>query len=460
MSAEAEKTIAPHGNAPSLRADFSWMFVGNAVYAAGQFLILMLLAKLVRPELVGQYALGMAIVYPVMMFTNMQLRSVITSGRRAQIHFGHFLSLRLLTTALGLGIVFGITQALHYGRELTAVILMVGLAYAVETVSDVYYARLQLHDRMAEISKSLIVRAVLSVTGIGLATYVTRSVFWGIAGVLLARTLVLVGYDGCERTQGLGGKMGWLARDAALNPRFDLKTQGELLWLSLPLGIVVLLGCLNSSIPNFFIKQALGERDLGIFAAIGFVVSVGNMAVVSLGQSAFTRLARTYRAADFAAFGSLLTKLLVFGALIGISGMIVSKLAGHAILRILFRPEYAERADLLPWIMAAGGVLYMAQFLGFGMTAAGYFNSQVVINVAANIGLFAACYGLVARQGLFGAILAMLIAAGVQLLGSIAVLLAGIRKRSNIFAHEAKNLENRASIRVAGEHRPAFTIGD
>ena len=184
------------------------------------------------------------------------------------------------------------------------------------------------------------------------------------------------------------------------------------------------------------------------------------MAVVSLGQSAFTRLARAYRAADFAGFGSLLTKLLVFGALIGISGMIVSKLAGRAILTILFRPEYAERAELLPWIMAAGGVLYMAQFLGFGMTAAGFYNSQVIINVAANVGLFAACYALIAREGLLGAILAMLIAAGVQLLGSIGVLLVGVRKRSNIFAREAKNSGKRANIRVASEHRPAFTIGD
>ncbi len=43
---------------PSLYADFSWMFVGNAIYAGGQFATLMLLAKLVRPELVGQYAFG------------------------------------------------------------------------------------------------------------------------------------------------------------------------------------------------------------------------------------------------------------------------------------------------------------------------------------------------------------------------------------------------------------------
>jgi len=117
-----------------------------------------------------------------------------------------------------------------------------------------------------------------------------------------------------------------------------------------------------------------------------------------------------------------------------VCGMVVSKLAGREILTILFRPEYAERAELLPWIMAAGGVLFMAQFLGFGMTAAGYYNSQVILNILANLSLFAGCYWLVARQGLLGAIFAMLIAAIVQLTGSALVLVIGMRMRTQVRA--------------------------
>ena len=364
MSADLPNVFAvQQGERPSLCADFSWMFVGNAIYAGGQFAMLVLLAKLVRPELVGQYALGLAVVYPVMMLTNLQLRAVMTSGARRQTDFGHYLSLRLLTTSLALVIIFGITQVLRYGWELTVVVLMVGAAYAIETISDVYYARLQLHDRMDGISKSLIARALLSTLGLAVATYVSGSLLWGLAGVVLARASVFIGYDICERTHGLGEKSKWFSRNEALTPRFDLRVHRELLWTSLPLGIVVLLTSLYSTVPAYFIKHSLGERDLGIFTAIGFMISVGNMAVVSLGQSAFTRLARSFAAGNLAAYSSLLAKLLAFGVTLGVCGMVVSKLAGREILTILFRPEYAERAELLPWIMAAGGVLFMAQFL-------------------------------------------------------------------------------------------------
>ncbi len=409
MSAEAPGVFAvEQGKRASLRADFSWMLVGNAIYAGGQFATLMLLAKMVRPELVGQYALGLAIVYPVMMLTNMQLRAVMTSRARQQTHFGDYLSLRLLTTSLALVIIFAITQVLGYRGDLTAVVLMVGVAYGIETISDVYYARLQLHDKMAEISKSLIARAVLSVLGLAIATYMSGSVLWGMAGVALARAIVFIAYDISESTHGLARQPNCFFR------------------------IVVLLTSLNSNAPSYFIQHALGERDLGIFSAMGFMISVGNMAVVSLGQSAFTRLARSYADGNLIAFGSLLGKLLAFGAMLGMSGMAVSKLAGREILTILFRPEYAERADILPWFMAAGGVLFMAQFLGFGMTAAGYYKSQVVLNILANLSLFAACYWFVARQGLLGAIIAMLIAAIVQLAGSAMVLVRGMRLHTQV----------------------------
>lgn len=439
MSVATLSVLKPRrAQSPSLSADFAWTLAGNAIYAGGQFATLMLLAKLVRPEMVGEYALGLAVVYPVMQFTNLQLRAVMTSDTRRQIDFGYYLGLRLLTTALAFAAIFAATRIFKYDWELTAVILTVGAAYGVETISDVFYARLQLNDRMAEISKSMMVRAMLSVLGLAVVTYLTRNILWGIASIALARLFILLGYDSRHRTQcdpSLEAPPGSMS----LLPRFDLRIQRKLFWFSLPLGMVVLLGCLNSTIPNLFIKSALGDRDVGFFAAIGFVVSVGNMAVVSLGQSAFTRLARFYASGDFTAFGSLLAKLLTFGAAIGVGGMIVSKWVGRELLAVVFRPEYAQSADLLPWIMAAGGLLFMAQFLGFGLTAANLYHSQVVLNVVANLGLLAGCFLLVARQGLLGAIYAMIFAASLQLAGSVVALSIGMRTQTQMQARLASS---------------------
>ena len=161
---------------------------------------------------------------------------------------------------------------------------------------------------------------------------------------------------------------------------------------------------------------------------ISLTISVGNIAVVSLGQAAFTRLARSYVSRNSYEFDRLLGKLLLAGAAIGAAGMIVSQFAGREILTWIFRPEYAERADLLPWIMAAGAILFMAQFVGFGLTAAGFYYAQVLPNVLATASLVVTCEWLIERHGLFGVILAMLIAASVQFLASAGVLLVETRK--------------------------------
>jgi O-antigen/teichoic acid export membrane protein len=312
---------------------------------------------------------------------------------------------------------------------------MVGLAQAIEAVSDVYYARLQLQDRMERISKSMMTRTVLSMVGLAATVYFTRSLFWGITAIVLARAAVLLGYDIRVRTHDLTGQSEGFFENEALKPRWNRRVQRELLWLSFPLGIIAVLVSLNSSIPRYFIDRALGERALGIFSALTFMLAAGSMAVVSLGQSAFTRLAKSYATSDLVEFRGLLGKLLAMGATLGIAGIIVAKVAGQELLTMLFRPEYAEHANLLPWIMGAATISYLAQFLGFGMTAAGCYNPQVVLFFVSNLVVALGSYWLIPQRGLPGAILALFFSAIAQLIGSVIILLyKGIGRQVQVSA--------------------------
>jgi O-antigen/teichoic acid export membrane protein len=141
-----------------------------------------------------------------------------------------------------------------------------------------------------------------------------------------------------------------------------------------------------------------------------------------------------------------------------VAGYIVSNFAGREILTILFRPEYAEAAGLLSWTMVAGGVLFMAQFLGFGLTAANFYRSQVVLNIVANLCLLAACYWFVHRQELLGAILAMLIAAVVQLAGSVIILLVGVPRQASRVVARVELPDPVRTHPVPAEPRPTLNV--
>src|ERR1700730_12157734 len=86
----------------SLRANFSWTFVGNSVYSACQWGALVALAKLSSPLVVGQYSLGVAIAAPVISLTGLQIRSVIASDVRETYKFGEYVGFRIFSIGIAM----------------------------------------------------------------------------------------------------------------------------------------------------------------------------------------------------------------------------------------------------------------------------------------------------------------------------------------------------------------------
>src|SRR5262249_21316077 len=124
---------------PSLKRNFSWTLVGNLTYAGCQWGMLVEIAKLGRPEMVGRFALALAIGARLVMLTNLQLRSVQATDFASQYRFADYFRLRMIMTVLALTAIAVMAFAGRYGRETTEVILFVGLAKAFEAISDIYY---------------------------------------------------------------------------------------------------------------------------------------------------------------------------------------------------------------------------------------------------------------------------------------------------------------------------------
>lgn len=399
----------------SLRANFTWTFVGNVVYSACQWGMLAALAKLGSAEMVGQFSLGLAVSAPIVMFTNLQLRAVQATDARGEYAFGDYLGLRLLMTALALMVIVGVVLVFGYRAETAWVVLVVALGKAFEAVSDVFYGLFQRYERMELVARSQIVKGLLSLAMLGAGVYLTGSALWGVAGLAVAWALTLGGYEvrngalilkASERELpvAMSGKVGV---GTTLQPRWEMRTLGRLMWLTLPLGVVMALASLDVNIPRYFIEQYLGERELGIFVAIAYLPVAGRMGVIALGQSATPRLARYYTEGDTAAFRTLLLKLLGIGVLLGVAGVLVTLVAGREILTLLYRPEYAEHADILVWVMLAGGIWYVASMLGFGATASRRVRFQPLALCAVVVVSFGACYILVPTHGLWGASVSM-----------------------------------------------------
>ncbi|MEG4841155.1 oligosaccharide flippase family protein [Microcoleus sp. B9-D4] len=419
----------------TLRRNFSWTFTGNLIYAASQWGMLVVLAKLGSPEMVGQFTLGLAVTAPVIMFTNLQLRGIQATDAKGDYVFSDYLGLRLIGTGLALLIIAGITLKAGYRLETSLVILAIALAKAFESISDVFYGLIQQHERMDRIAIALMIKGPLSLLLLGIGVSLTGSVVGGAIGLAVAWGLVLFGWDlrngrlilkdslhGREREDLLVADAEPANSQNPLYPRWDGKILGKLVWLALPLGFVMMLISLNTNIPRYFIERYLGERELGIFAAMSYLMVVGQMVVSALAESASPRLAKYYAARNSAAFRTLLLKLVGVGLMLGAGGVFVAVVAGREILTLLYKPEYAERADLFAWLMVAAGMGYVSSFLGYGMTAARYFRVQMPLFVLVTGSSAITCFWLIPTQGVRGAALALIVGAMVQAVFSFTVI--------------------------------------
>lgn len=404
----------------SLRKNFSWTFLGSIVASICQWVMLIAMAKLLDTEQVGFYALALAVAAPVVMFSMLQLRAVQVSDVHNLHTFGEYFGVRLLTNVFA-GFVIGCVAFFligRYGIIVFWVIVAEGLIKLIEATSDIAYGLVQKHERMDKMAQSLVIRNIGGLAFMAAALFLTRNLLWGIVAVGVWWLAVLIIFD-CRNA----------AQFASIRPRFDLKRSGAIIWLALPLGVVMGLLTLNSSIPRFFVEYHFGAESLGVFAAMAYVVVGASRFIIALGQAVAPRLAK-YFAFNRTAYVNLLIKVILIALAMSVAAVLFGVFFGQPFLRIVYNPEYAQQPDVFVWLLVVAGAQMINSMLGVGMTAARKFRSQMGVQAAAVLVCLAACWLFLPRYGLKGAAFAMLAVQFVLAAVSLFVIVAALRTPS------------------------------
>ena len=403
----------------SLRLNFVWALAGNVFYSAAQWAMIVILARLGDPTIVGRFALGLAITSPILTLTNLQLRTVQATDVGARFCCGHYVALRLLGTAVFLLSV--VVAALGGGcdRTMLAVLCAVAAMKAAESLSDVTYGLLHANERLDRIAQSQILKAVVAVCAMLVTIGLTRSYQAGIAALTFAFWLTLVTFDVAivARTAGPGL---WL-------PVWNGRRIRELLRLSLPLGFTLLLVSLNANLPRYFLKHYRGVGEVGVFSALAYVTVSTNLFVMALGQALAPRMAKAC-AADRRAFTRLSARLFAVAASVGGIGLAAAVVAGKSLLQILYGAEYAREHRVFVCLMFSGMVSHLASAAGYSLTSARFFRAQFPILLAVCAVTAAVCAWLVPGRGLAGAAVAQAGGYAVQLGACLAYLVCALRR--------------------------------
>jgi O-antigen/teichoic acid export membrane protein len=412
-----------------LRRNLLWIALAQSLYAVTQWTIIVAFAKMGGPTTVGTFSLATAIAAPVVLFGNMQLKAIQASDARNEFLFSDYVSLRLVTSTSAFILVTFLAFAFGYPFYVAVVIICVGLAKSLESLSDVLYGLFQKVESFDRIAMSVSIRSASALCVVVIVMSTTRSIFYSCLAISISWGISLFRYDATTArylvrrylpSQGDKPWATWLT--------FDRARMLALSKLALPMGIATMLISLNVNIPRLIIERELGIRLLGYFGAMAYPVLTGNLAVLALGEAMIPRLSREF-VQNLKGFIRLWGCLILTAIVIGAIGTLIVAMWGGELLRIFYGPSYEQYSAVFTWLMFAAGCSFVGSANGYALTAARNFKIQVPLFLLTTLLSLVGCAILVPRAGLMGAAQAMTISGTAHALLSGSALLMTILKR-------------------------------
>ncbi len=418
----------------SLRKNIAWAFASNVLFAACQWGSLVVLAKLEDAATVGRFALALAITGPIFMLTSLQLRGIQATDATNSYHFGHYFALRIAGSVLGLLALLPVIAWSGYSWALTGVILAVGLGKAFDAINDTVCGLVQQSERLDRVAYGRTIAGVGSLVGLAAMAWTTGNLVWTslgwAAGHGFALALAPVWIGATSAKHDIAGpetkRLNW----ANLAPIWDLPVLWRLMLLALPMGVVMMLVSLYLNMPRYFVEKYMGADELGIFAALAYLMVAGHMVLLAVGQAVTPRLAKLFATGETRRCVVLLTKLSLLAALGGVLGVVAAWLIGDWVIALLYTKEYAGQGWLLVVLAAVAAIQFVNSPLGEAMTAMRRFRSQVPLLLAVTGSTALAAWWLVPQYGLIGGALASGVGALVQFVGSIGVIAWALRLKT------------------------------
>lgn len=421
----------------SLRRNISWASVGVVMYAISQWLMLTVLLRFGSPEAAGQFGLGLAVSSPIIIFSQLSLHQIQATDAQFEYDFFDYLRLRLLMTVIAM-ILIGMVGAISdYNTQTYIVIMFVAGSKAFESISDVIYGLFQQVERLDLAAQSRLLKGPLSVLTMGITFGLTGNVAWATFALMLTSAGVAVIFD-LPRTlfilHQLSQKQGDIHSSTYLlsNLRpssWNFSILLHLIWIALPLGLVRMMGSLNTNIPRYMIESNFGEAALGIFVSLAYIVVLGSTINQSVSQAVIPRLAIYYAERRYNSYVRLLGRLVGLGAGVGLLGVVLAWMVGEQIITLLYGAAYAEYNDTLLWVIIAAWAGYISAGLGQGLMATRRFAVQLPMMLSVVLSTFAASMFLIPAWGLNGAAITLALSKVIQSLLTLGIIVLALRSR-------------------------------
>lgn len=385
-----------------------WNLTGGVVYNFSQWLLLVVLARMGDPELVGRFTLVLAISAPIFLMTGLNLRTLQVTDARRTYRLEEFFALRTILGMVGAAATLLVSVVVSLDTELLVALAAMCLAKYIEGLNVSCYGYMAIRHRFDLSSQSSIIRGVAGPVCFALGLAVTGELWGAILGLAGAWLMVQFLWD-----------MRWTRRLAVEEGRplksMSTARRGALVQMAkraLPLGVDQGVSSYTVNVPRYSVQNAFGSGLLGVYAAQAYLAQIITMVTMSMMGVLVPRLSRAYADGRRRAFVRDLLRLAIVGMALCLVAVVAALLVGDVVIGAVLGEEYVDRA-LLVTLMVSAGAITLQRVLSKGLEASHQFGRYLMVDVI-TLGTVAVAVGpLVSVLGIVGAAAATTIGYGV-----------------------------------------------
>lgn len=402
----------------TLRRGFAWNLAGEVTFSLAQWLLLVLLARLESPSVVGEFAFALALTAPVYLLIGLNLRVVLATDAAQRWDLSNYIRLRYLlnTVAFAVSLVIGLASGLR-GEEL-AVVGVVAAAKATEATSQLFYGYFQRQERLDLVARSLMLRGSVSTLGFAVTLSFLPGLLPATVALWAGWLLIAVLHD---RRIGLAMWRQELSTDRITRTGVGRRDRMALARRALPLGLSAGVTSLAVNVPRYLLVGVVGPAALGVYAALAYLAQVVVLVTGSMGNAVVSRLAQYHRDRRAREFLRLVAWLTGIGAAVTAAVFVLLALLGEWAIGIVLGEGFVDQGLLLALVLGAG-LTTVQRSLARGLQAAHRFVAFLSIDVLTLAIVASAAPWLVRAHGASGAAWALNIGYAVAVVATAALL--------------------------------------
>ncbi len=387
-----------------LRANVIWSMAGQVGFAALSWGATVVLARADHGgRLVGHFAIASAVTVPIMVFFNLQLRTVVVSDARNEHEFADYFGLRVITVCLALACMVAIGALGNFDPQAKYALFGLCGVRILDGLGDIVHAYMQRFEKLNLMAVSLLLRGICTVAGIAIGMAVFKSLWAAVCcmfGLLLIEIAVFQMWA-LRKTRNEIAHLnpGWVR----LSPRFRAQDLRSISLLALPLGISAVIGAFAAQIPLYIIDHKYGSEALGKFAVIYNPLMAMPIFIVAAFEGVLAQLSAAAATKNVTLWRHLLGRLIGFASFSALALVLGVRVLGEPFLKMVYGPSYAAQSSLF-FVLAIGvGTGFVTTVLAASVLANRRFTTILVVSLCQLPVAAALFVVLIGRFGMLGA---------------------------------------------------------